>query len=71
MSEEIEPYADFEILMIRENFLYGSDWTQLPDVSLSSEKKEEWTVFRQAWRDITKHERWPNLFMEDFPTSPS
>ena len=30
-----------------------SDWTQLPDTSLSDAKKTEWANYRQSLRDIT------------------
>lgn len=33
--------------------LKESDWTQLPDSPLSSDKKNEWRVYRQELRDIT------------------
>lgn len=36
------------------NFMLArSDWTQVADVPLSAEKKEEWAVYRQALRDMT------------------
>lgn len=45
-------------------YLQESDWTQLADVALSGEKKEEWKMYRQALRDITQytdpdHVIWP------------
>mgnify|MGYP003124883964 CR=1 FL=1 len=62
---------EHDILLIRETQLYKTDWTQLPDSPLTDEKKAEWSTFRQAWRDITKHAKWPNLEESDFPTEPS
>ena len=49
---------------IRNSRLTATDWTQLPDSPLSSEKKAEWSVYRQALRDITTQENpreivWP------------
>ena len=49
----------------RNLLLLESDWTQLADVSLSDEKKEEWKLYRQSLRDITNfdspdHVIWPN-----------
>lgn len=32
--------------------LSNSDWVMLPDVSLTTEKKEEWITYRQALRDL-------------------
>lgn len=36
---------------LRNDFLTQSDWTQMPDVSLTT--KEAWASYRQALRDIT------------------
>jgi len=36
----------------RDKLLSESDWTQGNDSPLSPEKKEEWTVYRQALRDL-------------------
>lgn len=36
----------------RQNLLYQSDWTALPDVNLSAEGKQAWITYRQALRDI-------------------
>jgi hypothetical protein len=36
----------------RNKLLSASDWTQVPDCSLSDEKKEEWRVYRQQLRDF-------------------
>lgn len=41
---------------MRNNELTATDWTQMPDSPLSSEKKAEWAVYRQALRDITTQE---------------
>ena len=56
---------------VRNKRLAECDWTILPSSPLSAEKQDEWKVYRQAWRDITKHAEWPNLEHEDFPTEPS
>jgi hypothetical protein len=45
--------------------LQESDWTQLADVALTDEKKQEWRLYRQSLRDITNfdspdHVIWPN-----------
>ena len=39
------------------------------DVTMS----DEWKAYRQALRDITKHEKFPDTFdvENDFPTKPS
>ena len=46
---EVDPWI--EIREIRSGRLMGSDWTQMPDVSL--ETKQAWAVYRQQLRDIT------------------
>ena len=55
----------------RHSLLKGSDWTQLPDSPLSSDKKTEYQTYRQALRDITTHSNWPKLEDSDWPTKPS
>ena len=32
--------------------LSNSDWTQMPDSPLSDAKKQEWSTYRQALRDL-------------------
>lgn len=38
----------------RDQLLNLSDWTQVQDVKLSSEKIQEWKEYRQKLRDLTK-----------------
>ena len=54
----------------RDLFLRESDWTQMPDSPLASPQKTAWYTYRQALRDITAHENWPNLEEGDWPTKP-
>lgn len=35
----------------RNRLLAETDWTQLPDVPLSAERRQEWASYRQALRD--------------------
>jgi len=42
-----------ELRLERDALLKGSDWTQLPDISLSIELKSDWVVYRQDLRDLT------------------
>ena len=58
-------------LTLRGSLLRASDWTQIPDSPLSSDKKTEYQTYRQALRDITTHSNWPNLEDSDWPTKPS
>jgi hypothetical protein len=53
---EIEIELDGMWSFIRERRtikLKECDWTQLSDSPLTSEKKEEWQIYRQSLRDIT------------------
>ena len=50
----------------RQTLLIESDWTQLPDVSIST--KESWAVYRQALRDITSQSGYPYNVV--WPTKP-
>lgn len=43
----------------RNGLLSISDWTQLSDVTMSTEKVQEWKTYRQALRDITNQEGFP------------
>jgi len=50
----IESQIDYweELRFVRNLKLTESDWTQLPDASITEEKREEWRVYRQLLRDI-------------------
>jgi hypothetical protein len=54
-----------EIRKQREARLKTSDWTQLPDVPLTT--KEAWATYRQALRDITSQ---PDPFNIIWPVAP-
>ncbi|WP_230623814.1 tail fiber assembly protein [Chromobacterium violaceum] len=49
----------------RNVLLAASDWTQMPDVSLTPEKKKAWAEYRQSLRDLPRtttdfgQEKWP------------
>ena len=60
------------LLTYRTKALKDSDWTQLPDVSLSDYEKGLWKKFRQTLRDITEDFNWytNNFFLVDFPITP-
>lgn len=57
-----------EIRTKRQEELSASDWTQLPDVKLTAEQKEAWAEYRQALRDVTNQESYPDVVI--FPTPP-
>lgn len=46
--------------------LSTTDWTASTDVTMTAEM----TAYRQALRDITAHESFPNLQDSDWPVSP-
>ena len=48
--------------LVRNDLLAMSDWTQLPDVALTTAKVAEWVTYRQALRDLdwrTEPIPWP------------
>ena len=61
-----------ELLMLREERnkkLAATDWTQFNDSPLSDSKKTEWSIYRQALRDITSSTQ--SIFSVTWPTEPS
>jgi len=55
-----------EALQKRQRILAATDWTQLPDVPLTT--KTAWATYRQALRDITTQSGYP--FEIVWPTPP-
>lgn len=56
----------------RDGLLFTCDWTQLPDAPITTEKKAEWVIYRQALRDLPQN--YPNLTSLDevvWPTPPA
>ena len=47
----------------RNRLLTDTDWTQITDSPLTSEKKTEWANYRQALRDLPTNNDWPNVEM--------
>lgn len=43
----------------RDAKLYQSDWTQIPNNPLTTEKQAEWATYRQNLRDITSQSGYP------------
>lgn len=52
----------------RDTLLRDSDWTQLPDVPLSEERRQQWETYRQALRDVTDQ---PDPFNIVWPAPPA
>jgi hypothetical protein len=72
-EEEMENARQLQLLSIRmerDRKLYTSDWTQLPDVQLSTEQVDIWRVYRQALRDYMALVTDP-FNPPPFPTKPS
>ena len=70
--EIIEPTWDelwTQIRAKRDGLLFASDYTQLPDVPFTDEKRQEWRVYRQQLRDITSTYTDPHDVV--WPTQPS
>ncbi|WP_404389910.1 tail fiber assembly protein [Pseudoalteromonas phenolica] len=53
----------------RNDLLAQTDWTQMPDAPLATEKKTEFAEYRQALRDITNNLDNPNEVT--WPTPPT
>ncbi len=43
----------------RDQAIAQSDWTQMPDVSLTAEQKAAWADYRQALRDVPEQPGFP------------
>lgn len=54
---------------VRTTLLAESDWTQMADTALTTEKKAEWVTYRQALRDLPSASGWPHT--HTMPTKPS
>lgn len=52
----------------RDEELQRTDWTQANDSPLSESDQLKYRAYRQALRDLTTHENWPELQEEDWPT---
>jgi hypothetical protein len=64
-----EVRAKFDVNERRKKLLLASDWTQLPNNPLSTEKQTAWTNYRQELRDITIQSGYP--FDVVWPTKPN
>ena len=54
---------------VRTRLLKESDWTQVADTALTTEKKAEWATYRQSLRDLPDASGWPHT--HTLPTKPS
>jgi hypothetical protein len=68
--EDNENTYYIEVMRIRrDELLYRSDWTQMPDSPLTDAKKTEWATYRQQLRDFPA--TWTPADTADFPDQPS
>ena len=56
----IPPTKEEIAINLRNSLLLESDWTQLADVPLTSEQKNNWAIYRQELRDITSQSGFPD-----------
>lgn len=52
----------------RNDLLYASDWTQIPNNPLTPEQQEQWAIYRQALRDVPNQPGFPSNVI--WPTPP-
>jgi hypothetical protein len=67
-SEDIRRITN-DVLTKRKNFLINTDWTQLPNNPLTTEKQIAWANYRQELRDITIQSGYPSNIT--WPTKPN
>jgi len=68
-SDQIQEYDDKIAKSVRDHrntLLAETDYFALTDVTMDAAM----TTYRQALRDITAHDNWPNLESGDWPTKP-
>ena len=67
-KEQINSNKASDIRSQRQSLLLETDWMANSDVTMS----DEWKAYRQALRDITTHEKFPDTFdvESDFPKKP-
>jgi hypothetical protein len=52
----------------RNSLLLQCDWTQLPDVDLTTAQVGEWRIYRQELRDLPSLPDWPAVQFPPLPT---
>ena len=58
-DEELESEAASLARQHRNMLIQSTDYLVLPDYQISEEKRQEFLVYRQALRDISKQDGWP------------
>lgn len=51
--------ASSDVLTARNKLLFSTDWTQIPNNPLTSERQAEWATYRQELRDIPQQSGYP------------
>ena len=70
IGKVIDKKTEAEVARLTRNeMLWESDWTQLPDAPLTDTEKVAWTEYRQALRDLPEQEGFPNNSV--FPAAPN
>lgn len=68
VTVEDVPMTAEEARAQRDKLLLETDWTQVLDAPISAESREAFRVYRQALRDITEQESFPEVI--DWPVKP-
>jgi hypothetical protein len=66
--EGLSRQAGDQIKVKRDELLYASDWTQIPNNPLTTQAQEAWATYRQELRDVTAQSGYP--FNVTFPIAP-
>jgi hypothetical protein len=67
-QDVIKKDLENQVKNIRDDLLSQTDWTQLSDVELSDQAKDEWKLFRKQVREIKKQPKYP--YDVTYPTVP-
>ena len=55
-----QPDAQSQTILVRRNeLLYKSDWTQIPNNPLTTEQQNAWETYRQELRDVPEQQGYP------------
>ena len=65
----VDAEAGTSVRAERDQKLTASDWTQMPDSPLTSDKKTEWATYRTSLRDLPSASGFPHTMT--WPTEPS
>jgi hypothetical protein len=66
-----EDRASANVRKHRDNLLSKTDWVVIMHTEQGASIPAVWETYRQALRDITDHENFPNLDDADWPAKPS